>query len=176
MKSSSRQEAVNRTAPSLRREEDRTETTTGPTFMTVVLFDQHRAGEPDQARVVGEDADDVGAAADLAVDALERVRAAQLGPVLAREGVEAEQVALGIEQQLGDLRRDRLQALDDLSEPLARLLARGGGEDAADRGGDHRLLAFGAVAEHVAQEVHAAALPRAAEYLADRGLQALVAV
>ena len=145
-------------------------------FMTVVLFDQQRAGEPDQGGVVGEDADDVGAAADLAVDALERVRAAELGPVLARQRVESEQVGLGVEHELGDLRRDRLQALDDLGESLARLLTRAGGEDPPDRGRDHRLLALGAVPEHVAQEVHAAALPRAAEHLADRRAQPLVAV
>ena len=36
----------------------------------VVLLDQQRAGEADRAWVVGEDPDDVGAAADLAVDAL----------------------------------------------------------------------------------------------------------
>ena len=48
----------------------------------VVLFDQQRAGEADHGGVVGEDPDDVGAAADLAVDALERVGGAQLGPVL----------------------------------------------------------------------------------------------
>ena len=96
--------------------------------------------------------------------------------MLARERVEAEQVALGVEQELGDLRRDRLQALEDVGEPLARFLARAGLEDAADGGGDHRLLALGAMAEHVPEEVHAAALPRAAEDLADRGPQALVAV
>jgi hypothetical protein len=39
----------------------------------VVLLDDEAGGEPDQGFVVGEDADDVGAAADLAVDAFERV-------------------------------------------------------------------------------------------------------
>ena len=73
----------------------------------VVLLDQEHAGEPDQRGVVGEDADDVGAAADLAVDALERVRGAQLAPVLGREAVEGEQVLLGLGEQLGDLGRDR---------------------------------------------------------------------
>ena len=68
--------------------------------MTFVLFDQEHAGEPDQRRVVGEDADDVGAPADLAVDALERVRRAQLAPVLGREAVEREQVLLGGLEQL----------------------------------------------------------------------------
>jgi hypothetical protein len=41
--------------------------------MTVVLLDHNARGQPDQRLVVGEDADDVGSAADLAVDALERV-------------------------------------------------------------------------------------------------------
>ena len=39
----------------------------------VVLFDDDAGGEPDQGAVVGEDADDVGAPADLAVDSLELV-------------------------------------------------------------------------------------------------------
>ena len=93
-----------------------------------------------------------------------------------RGHVEGEQVRLGVEQQLRDLGRCWLKALDDLGEPLARLLARFGLEDAADRGGDHRLLVLLAVAEHVPEEVHGAALPRAAEDLRDRGLEAFVAV
>jgi hypothetical protein len=48
MKSSSRQEAVNQTAPSLRRGEDTTVQIHGQAaFMTVVLFDQEHAGEAD---------------------------------------------------------------------------------------------------------------------------------
>jgi hypothetical protein len=42
--------------------------------MTVVLFDENGAGETDGGGVVGEDPDDVGAAGDLAVDALQRIR------------------------------------------------------------------------------------------------------
>jgi hypothetical protein len=60
----------------------------------VVLLDDDRGGEADQRAVVGEDADDVGAPADLAVDAFERVGRAQLRPVVCREGVEGEQVLL----------------------------------------------------------------------------------
>ena len=48
------------------------------------------SGEPDEGAVVGEDPDDVGAAADLAVESLERVRGAQLRPVVGREHVEGE--------------------------------------------------------------------------------------
>ena len=45
----------------------------------VVLLQEQRAGEPDDGLVVGEDPDDVGAAADLLVHALQRVRRADLG-------------------------------------------------------------------------------------------------
>jgi hypothetical protein len=41
--------------------------------MTVVLLDGEHPGQADQAVVVGEDPDDVGAPADLAVEALQRV-------------------------------------------------------------------------------------------------------
>jgi len=52
--------------------------------------------------VVGEDPDDVGAAADLLVHALERVRGADLGPVLAWERVERGQVLVRGLEQLAD--------------------------------------------------------------------------
>jgi hypothetical protein len=39
----------------------------------VILLDAEHSGQADQAAVVGEDADDVGAAADFFVEALERV-------------------------------------------------------------------------------------------------------
>jgi len=42
---------------------------------------EHR-DEPDEGRVFGEDPDDVCAAADLAVEALQRVGRSELGPVL----------------------------------------------------------------------------------------------
>jgi hypothetical protein len=42
--------------------------------MTVVLFDDEAGREPDQGGVVGEDANYVGAAADLAVEPFERIR------------------------------------------------------------------------------------------------------
>jgi hypothetical protein len=93
-----------------------------------------------------------------------------------REAVEGQQVSLGILQQPGDLGRMRAQLLDHLGQPDAGLASRGGGEDPADRAGDQRLLRPADVAEHVAQEVHGAALPRAAQHLGDRGLEAGVGV
>ena len=48
----------------------------------VVLFEQEGADEADDGVLVGEDADDVGAPLDLAVEALDRVGRVQLGAVL----------------------------------------------------------------------------------------------
>ena len=94
---------MNRTAPSLRREEDRTPTANEPAFMTVVGLDGEHRDQPDQRGVVGEDPNDVGAPADLAVETLQRVRAAQLGPVLSRERVERQHVVFGFLKQRRDL-------------------------------------------------------------------------
>ncbi len=74
----------------------------------VGLDGQHR-DQPDHAGVVGEDADDVGAAADLAVEALQRIGRPELGPVLGRERVEGQDVVLGLLEQRGDLRQARLE-------------------------------------------------------------------
>jgi hypothetical protein len=93
-----------------------------------------------------------------------------------RKGVEREQVGLGGLEQIGDLRRGPGELFDDLAEPLMCLVAVGGVEELTDRARDQRLLSLRDVAEHVAREVHGAALPRAAEHLADRGAQPLVAV
>jgi hypothetical protein len=96
--------------------------------------------------------------------------------VLGRERVEREQVGLGGFEQLGDLGRGAGEPVDDLGELLAGLVGVLGAEYAADRGGDHRLLRAGDVAEHVSEEVNGAALPGAAEDLSDRGLQSGVGV
>jgi hypothetical protein len=64
-----------------------------PSFMTVVCLDREHRDQPDQRGVVGEDPNDVGPAADLAVEALKRIGRAQLGPMLDREREEREHVA-----------------------------------------------------------------------------------
>jgi hypothetical protein len=62
--------------------------------------------------VVGEDANDVGAASDLAVESLQRVRRAELGPVLLGECVEREDVWFGLLDERGDLRQPALKLAD----------------------------------------------------------------
>ena len=85
----------------------------------VVLLDHDAGGQPDQRAVVGEDADDVGAAPDLAVDPLERVGLAQLAPVVGGEGVEGEQVLLGLLEQVGDPRQRLAQAFERVADQFA---------------------------------------------------------
>ena len=117
-----------------------------------------------------------GAASDLAVDALERVGRAQLAPVRARELKERQEVLLGGFEQLGDLRRQRLQSVDHVADTAAGLVAVGGVEDLAQSGGHEAALGGAAVAVHVADEVDGAALPGRVEDPGDRGLQPFVMV
>jgi hypothetical protein len=79
----------------------------------VALFDAEHAGESDQRMVVGEDADDVGAPTDIFVEALERVRRAQLAPVRRRERVEREDVRLGVLEHAGDRLEQRARISRD---------------------------------------------------------------
>ena len=81
---------------------------------------EHR-DQPDQRAVVGEDPDDVGAPADLAVEALERVGRAQLAPVFGREGVEGEQSSSASSSSAAILGSGSAQLVDRLAEPLAGL-------------------------------------------------------
>jgi hypothetical protein len=96
--------------------------------------------------------------------------------MLGREGVEGQQLRLGLLEQPGDLGRRPCEPVDDLTEPFMGLGQAGGLEDPADRGGDHGLVGLADVAEHVAQEVHGAALPWAAEHFGDRLSETLVGI
>src|SRR4051794_462269 len=59
---------------------------------------------------------------------------------------------------------------------IARLFERVGGEDRARQCPEQAVLVFAGMPEAVTQEMHGAALPRAAQDLGDRGLQAGVRV
>ena len=83
-----------------------------PSAQTPVLFGQDRADESDQGVAVGEDADDVGAAADLLVQPLLGVVGLDLPPDLLRKHGERSQVRAGLPQgspDLGHGRRSRLK-------------------------------------------------------------------
>src|SRR6202035_2922188 len=82
----------------------------------------------------------------------------------------------GFFEESADLRRDWLETADDQGRSITSLGTVLGVEDLAQRGGDQAALVAAAVREHVAHEVHGAALPAAAKDPLDRGLQSLVLV
>jgi hypothetical protein len=125
----------------------------------VVLFAEHGADEPDDAVSGWEDRDDVGAAADFAVEAFDRVVAPDLPPERGAEGGEGEQVGAGLLEQL----RGGREALVELGEHalvlLVGLVLVGLVEDRAHECRDGALGGLGHACEQVAHEVRAAALP-----------------
>jgi hypothetical protein len=139
--------------------------------MTVIGLDRQHRDEPDQRGVVGEDPDHVGAAGDLAVEALKRIRGADLGPVLGGERVEGDHIGLGLLDHRRHLRQPTLELVDGLAQPPPGLLAVLGAEDRADDGAQRVVLLAAHMAAQIAQEVHGAALPRRAEHLRQRRLE-----
>ena len=88
-----------------------------------MLLGQHRPDQAGDRRPVGEDADDVGAPADLLVEPLERVVRPEPAPVLLGEGGEGEDLAGGL---IEERRR--------LGETLLELRLSGGAARAPSRG------------------------------------------
>lgn len=77
----------------------------------VVLLGQHRADEADDRRAVGEDPDDVGSSAHLAVEPLLGVVRPDLPPVVAPEGGEGQELLARLLQQRGGIGEARAQPL-----------------------------------------------------------------
>ncbi|CCV09213.1 hypothetical protein MESS2_900003 [Mesorhizobium metallidurans STM 2683] len=73
----------------------------------VVLFEQDRANQADDDVIIWEDADDLGAPLDLAVEALDRVGRVQLGAVLLEESHVDQHVGLGVVHDCRQLRHPR---------------------------------------------------------------------
>ena len=67
----------------------------------IILFQEQRADEPHDGLVVGEDANDIGAALDLAIEAFEWVGGVDFGPVRGGEVHVGEDVGFGLIEQSG---------------------------------------------------------------------------
>ena len=122
------------------------------------------------------EADDVGAALDLAVEALQRVRRVQLGSMRGREGDVGKDIVLGVIDQGGELRQLWAEVIGDAA-PL--LLGRPGGvlsEGSADEGADDVTAPLAGMGQGVAHEMDAAALPGGGEHAGGGGLEAPMGV
>ena len=80
----------------------------------LVLFEQDGSDQAGDAVPVGEDLHDVGAALDLATQALDGVVGPDLGPVLLGEGRKRGQVRLGLGEHVSDLWERGVQGADDV--------------------------------------------------------------
>ena len=100
----------------------------------IVLFQEQRADQPGDGGFVREDPDDVAAPLDLAVEALQRVCAVELGTVLDGEAHVGQHIGLCVVHKCGKLGRTGPGLVGD----LAPLLSGGGrvvlGECSADPG------------------------------------------
>jgi hypothetical protein len=135
-------------------------------------------------------ADDVGAALDLAGETLDRVRGAQPGPALLREGHAGERVVLvpatidPLDRSLhastvhdrGKLRRLRPDLIGEGAPPGACGLGGVLGEGGGDEGRDRPPPALAGRDQDIPLKMRPAALPGGAQDLADRRLDAFVRV
>jgi hypothetical protein len=136
----------------------------------VVLFGQDGADEADQGVAVGEDADDVGAAADLAVEAFVGVVGPDLTPDLLGERGECEHVGAGGFEVIGDLGQFLGEGLDEPVELGVHGARAGLVVDRVQQGPDPRPAALGRGGHEVDGVVGAAPLPGGARHRrADRG-------
>jgi hypothetical protein len=123
-----------------------------------------------------EDADDLSAPLDLAIDSFQRVGAVDLLPVVFGKAHEGEHIGFGLVHQDGKLCHLGSDLIGHLT-PLGAghfsiLLGKGGG----DEGGNDTPALLAGVRQDVAHEVHAATLPGGVEYLGNRRLEALMRI
>ncbi len=102
----------------------------------VVLLERAGADETDDGVLVGKDADDVGAALDLAVETLERIGGVKLRPMVLGEGHVGQHVGLGVVHHRGKLGHLGSELVGDLAPlgPRGRgvVLGEGGGNEGGD--------------------------------------------
>jgi len=143
----------------------------------LLLLEQLAAHQPHDRWIIGEDANHVGTAFDLLVEALERFGAPHLAPVLLREVQERQHVVTGGLHHRHGARGLHAQHLDD-PLPVGAHLLRCLDHKHRFHGRRHHVLAgLWHVAEQVAQEMHPATLPAAAlEHPLDRCRQPQVGI
>jgi len=97
--------------------------------------------------LIGEDADDIGAAFDLFVQALDRVGRVDLHPVLRGEVHVGQHVSLAVVDERAELGPLVAELVGDVAHRLGGVLVVQLGKRLAQGGRHHVLLAFGQVDE-----------------------------
>jgi hypothetical protein len=142
----------------------------------VVLLEEDGADEAGDGGLVREDADDLGAALDLAVQALARIGRVQLRPVLPGKVMQASTSGSASSiraASFGTLGRSRSATRRHCRLALPASFRAKAVATKAETTRRPLLVLMG---EGVPHEMNAAALPGGAEHLGDRGLQPLVGI
>lgn len=142
----------------------------------VVGFEQHSSDQADDAVFVREDADDIGTALDLLVQALQRIRAVKFGAVLRRKGHVGKHVSFGVVHEGAELRPSGPELIGDMPPCLDGIVMIRLNERLADRSGNHGVLALGNVSERITHRMNPASLPCCAENTGNGGLQPLMSI
>lgn len=99
----------------------------------IILLKQQCTDEPDDGVVVGEDANDISASLDLAIETLNGVGAVQLGPMLLWEGHVSQHILLGIVHEVCELWHFRPVLIGNVAPLCAccfrRVLCKGCGDE-----------------------------------------------
>ena len=142
----------------------------------VIGLQQHRADQALDAVLIREDAHHIGPPFDLLVQALQRVRAMQLRPVLGREAHVGQHVIHAVVDEDLELGPAVVELVGKMGEagPGRRLI--GLLEGLAQPGRHHGLVRLRHIGERVAGPMHPAPLPGGAQHPPDGGLEALMRV
>ena len=100
-----------------------------------------------------------------AVEALDRIRVLRFGAVLGREGHVGEHVGFSIVEEHGKLRQLWPQLVGDAAPLRARSVGIILGEAGGDGGRDDAAALPTGMGQHIAHEVHAAALPAGVDHV-----------
>ena len=130
----------------------------------VVLFKEDRADQAGDGGFVREDADDLGAPFDFAVQAFDGICGVELGPVRRRKGHIGENIGLGVIHEGGELGQFGPQLIGDLAPLLAGRQGVVLSEGCGDEGGDDAPAALAGMGERIAHEMHPAALPAGVQH------------
>ena len=142
----------------------------------VVLLEQNSADQASDGILIGEDADNVGAALDFAVEPFQRVGAVDLGPVVLGEAHKGEDIGFRLIhqcRQLCDLGPELISNLAPLEAGhFGVLLGEGGG----DEGSDDTPALLSGMGQDIAHEMHAAALPGGMQHLCNGRLEPFMGI
>ena len=126
----------------------------------IVLFEEQGTDQSDDGVVVGKDADDLCPPLDLAIQALDRICAVKLGPVLPGKGHVGKHVLLGAVHERGEFGHLRPDLIGDIAPLGACGLRCVLGKGRCDEGGDDTPSSLSCMGQGIAHEMNPGAVEK----------------